>query len=150
VSIFLFLLWIVLNGKITLEIVIFGILIASLGSAFAWRVLGYSASLDLRIFKNLPLIILFIFNLIKEVFLAAVSVMKVALTGKKPDPVIVEFHSGFQSVVKNVLLANCITLTPGTYTLFQEGDCFVIHCLFGEYADGLEDSSFIRLIRRFK
>ncbi len=149
-SVFLFVLWIVLNGKITVEILLFGILIAGVGSAFTWSVLGYSAGFDLRILKNLPLVLLFILNLVKEVIKAALSVMKVSLSGKRPEPVIVEFHSGMDSIPRNVVLANCITLTPGTYTLFQEGDHFVIHCLFGKYAEGLDDSSFIHLLRRFK
>ena len=41
-------------------------------------------------------------------------------------------------------------LTPGTYTVFQEKDRFVIHCLRREYAEGLEDSSFVHLLRRLK
>ena len=48
------------------------------------------------------------------------------------------------------LLANSIALTPGTYTLFLQGDHFVIHCLRPEYAEGIEDSSFVRLLRRLK
>ena len=58
-----------------------------------------------------------------------------------------EFHSGLKTELQNVLLANSITLTPGTYTLFQEGDHFVVHCLKREYGEGMEESSFIKYLR---
>ncbi len=149
-SILFFMLWIVLNGRVTMELMVIGIVVATLVSFFAWSVMGYSANFELRLLRNLPLLILYLFNLIREILFASLAVMKVALTGKKPEPVIVEFHSGMKSPLKNVFLANCITLTPGTYTLFQEGDHFVVHCLLSEYAEGLEDSSFIHLLRRLK
>ena len=44
-------------------------------------------------------------------------------------------------------MANFITLTPGTYTLFQEGDHFVVHCLKREYGEGLEGSSFVKYLK---
>jgi multicomponent Na+:H+ antiporter subunit E len=69
---------------------------------------------------------------------------------EEPDPVIVEIHSGFSSNLQNMMLANSITLTPGTITLFQEGDHLVIHCLRREYAEGLTDSSFARILRHLK
>ncbi len=149
-SILFFMLWIVLNGRVTMELMVIGIVVATLVSFFAWSVMGYSANFELRLLKNLPLILLYVINLLREILIAALSVMKAVLTGKKPEPVIVEFHSGLSSPLKNVFLANCITLTPGTYTIFQEGDRFVVHCLTGAYAEGLEDSSFIQLLRRMK
>jgi multicomponent Na+:H+ antiporter subunit E len=49
-----------------------------------------------------------------------------------------------------VLLANSITLTPGTYTLFQDKDHFVVHCLRREYAEGMDNSTFVELLRKVK
>ena len=83
---------------------------------------------------------------VARLLLAAVLVFQ----AEEPDPVIIEFHSGFDSGLQNVLLANSITLTPGTITLFQEGDHLVIHCLRREYAEGIEESSFVRILRHLK
>jgi len=149
-SILFFVLWIILNGRVTLELAILGILIATAVSAFAWSVMGYSPVFELKIMKNLPVILLYVLNLIREVALAAWAVMQTIYSGAKPDPVIVEFHSGFNSRTKNVLLANSITLTPGTYTLYQKGDLFVVHCLRREFAEGMDDSSFVHLLRRLE
>ena len=90
-------------------------------------------------------------NLIREIVIAACQVTAIVWSpSKKPDPVMVEFHSGLPDSFSNVLLANSITLTPGTFTVVQEGDRFIIHCLRKEFARGLDDSSFIRLLRKIK
>ena len=147
----LLLFWIVLNGRITPEIVVFGILTAGAAYLFLRKVLGYSLKTDGRILRNLPLLVLYVLNLILEIIKAAFAVTGVVFgRNRKPDPVIVEFHSGLDGDFRNVLLANSITLTPGTYTVFQEKDHFVIHCLRKEYAKGLDDSSFVHLLRRIR
>ncbi len=143
-------LWIILNGRLDGEILIFGILLSVVVSLFAQKVIGYTAEKDERIRKNLGVFLLYIPLLLWEILKASLSVAALSLSKRKPDPVIVEFHSGFESDLENVLLANSITLTPGTITLFQEGDHFVVHCLRKEYGEGLEDSSFVKLIRRMK
>ena len=147
---FFFVLWIIFNGKITPEIILIGLPVTAVVTLFACLVLNYSLKNDLKILRNLPLIVLYILNLILEIIMAASSVMRMVWRAEDPDPVIIDFHSGFTSRVQNVLLANSITLTPGTITVFQEGDHFVVHCLKPEYARGIEDSSFIRLLRKMK
>ena len=146
-----FLLWLIFNGRVTLELVLFGLAAAGLAYFFAYRIVGYTIRTDLRMLQNIPWLMRYIGNLLIEIVKSAVEVSRVALTpGLRPDPVFVEFHSGFESEFSNVLLADSITLTPGTITVYQEGDFFVIHCLRKEYAEGIEDSSFIRLLRQMK
>jgi len=150
-SVLFFVLWVILNGRITLEIVLFGILFSAVFTLFLSKALGYRIRSDLIFFRNLPIMIVYIADLVYEIIKAALSVMSVALNpARKPNPVVIEFHSGFHTDMQNVLLANSITLTPGTYTLFQEGDHFVVHCLLGEYAEGIEESSFVKLLRKLR
>ena len=143
-------LWIILNGRLDGEILIFGVLLSVVVSLFAQKVLGYSGKKDETIRKNIPVFLCYIPLLLWEILKAAYYVARLSVSRKKPDPVIVEFHSGFTTDLQNVLLANSITLTPGTITLFQEGDHFVVHCLRKEYGEGLEDSSFVKLIGKMK
>ena len=82
---------------------------------------------------------------------AAWAVARLALSPRRrPDPVLVEFDSGLPGTVQNVLLANAITLTPGTITVSQKNGHFVIHCLRPEYGEGLSDCSFVRILRKMK
>ena len=149
--VFLFALWIVLNGRVTIELVIFGVVIASAVTFFANRVTGYSTSIERRILRNFPVFLLYILNLIWEIIKASASVMDLLISrGRQPDPVIVEFDSEFTSSFVNVLLANSITLTPGTYTVFHKKNHFAVHCLIPEFAEGIEDSSFVRILRKLR
>ena len=149
--ILLLLLWIIWNGKLSVEILLFGVLLTALAFLFAIKVLGYSLASERRFWRNLQLFLLYTVNLIREIFKAALAVALLALDAKgKPDPVIVEFYSGLPTDFQNVLLANSITLTPGTYTLFQDKDHFVVHCLRREYAEGMDSSSFVELLRKMK
>lgn len=146
--IFFFLLWLILNGRVTVELILLGIPISALVLLLANRAVGYTLKTDIRIMRNLPVFFLYTLNLVAEILKASAAVMGVVLDpSKKPEPVIVEFHSGLKTELQNVLLANSITLTPGTYTLFQEGDHFVVHCLKREYGEGMEGSSFVKYLR---
>ncbi len=146
----LMLLWILLSGRITAEILLFGVGITALVYVFMLRVPGWGPKKDLKLLKALPVFLVYLLNLVKEIAVAAVKVAVLALNpGKKPEPKVIEFHSGLESRGLNVLLANSITLTPGTITVEQDGDRFTVHALRPEYAEGIEDSSFIRLLRRF-
>ena len=146
-----FLLWLVFNGRVTLELLVFGLLVSGTAWYFAYRVVGYSLETDRKIVENLPWALRYLGNLVLEVGKAAAAVIRVALhPSLAPEPVFVEFHSGLESETRNVILASSITLTPGTITVFQEGDFFVVHCLRPEYGEGLEQSSFVRLLEQVK
>ena len=150
-AILLFLLWIIWNGKVSVEILLFGAALTALAMLFAIKLLGYSLESERRFWRNLPLFLRYVAVLIAEILRSAAAVGALALSpGKRPDPVIIEFHSGLPTDFQNVLLANSITLTPGTFTLFQEGDRYMVHCLRREFADGMGDSRFIELLRKMK
>ena len=51
---------------------------------------------------------------------------------------------------KEELLANSITLTPGTITVSVEDDRFCVHCLDKELAEGMEDSVFVKLLEEME
>ena len=52
--------------------------------------------------------------------------------------------------VARVLLANSITLTPGTITAELEDDYFTIHCVDSSFAEGIENSSFVKILERLE
>ena len=150
-AILLMLLWIIWNGKISVEILLFGVGLTVPILLFARKVLGYSLDNERLFWKNFPLFLQYVVVLVIEIIKSSVAVVLIVMhPDKKPDPVITEFHSGLPTKLQNVLLANSITLTPGTYTLFQEGDRFVVHCLRSEYADGMGDLVFIELLKKMR
>ena len=146
---FFFLLWIILNGRVTTELVILGIVIAAVVFLFARYAFGYSLRIELLIWKHLPWAVVYFLNLVKEIVKAAIQVAGIIVNPEKhPDPVLVEFDSEFHTMFQNAVLANSITLTPGTYTVEQEGNHFKIHCLIPAMGEGLDSSSFVKLLGR--
>lgn len=146
----LFVIWLLFNGRVTAEIVIFGVVLSALLYVFAIRVLGYPWRRELYYLRHAPMALAYLLVLVWETLKAASMVARLALTpSAQPEPLLVEFRSGLKRESLNVILANSITLTPGTITVFQEEDRFVVHALRREYAEGIEDCVFIRLLRRF-
>ena len=48
------------------------------------------------------------------------------------------------------MLANAITLTPGTITVTLEGSEYTVHCLDESMAEGLQEGGFAAYIRKFE
>jgi multicomponent Na+:H+ antiporter subunit E len=53
------------------------------------------------------------------------------------DPGVLRFRSGLSSPVARTILANSITLVPGTMTLEVDGDEFIVHAFIPSAADDL-------------
>ena len=91
----LFLLWVVLNGRITVEIVAIGMIVIALVYLFMIRVFHWTLRRDLLLLRSLPIFLLYLLNLLREAAVAAVRVALLSFSpGKKPEPIIKEFNSG--------------------------------------------------------
>ena len=89
--------------------------------------------------------------LLKEIVKANLTVTHMILTQKEVmEPVIVTFKTKLQTETAKVILANSITLTPGTITVSLEEDEFVVHCLDKSLAEGIESSCFVELLERME
>ena len=146
-----FAVWMILNGKVTAEICIFGVLISAALFYFMCRYMEYSLKKELLLFRLVPLFIRYFGVLVKEIVKANVCVLKIILSPElQPGPAFVYFDTAFQTGLAKVLLANSITLTPGTITVSVEDDRFCVHCLDKELAEGMEDSVFVKLLEEME
>lgn len=146
-----FLVWIVFNGRLTLEIALFGIAVASAVFCFVCRFMDYSLQKELRLYRLLPAFAQYLYYLIKEIILANLTVVRMILTRKEQmEPVIVHVHAKLKSETARVILANSITLTPGTITVSLMQDNLLVHCLDKSLAEGMEDSVFVRLLQKME
>lgn len=108
-----FALWVILNGKWTTEIGIFGVIFAAALYAFSCRFMGYGFKKDLHYLRRLPTTICYGATLLAEIFKANVTVMKMILDKNfEPQPQLVHFESGLKETRHRVVLADSITLTP--------------------------------------
>ncbi len=146
-----FLAFIVLCSNISLQIVCVGAVLAVLLYWFSCRFLSYSFRRDLTILKKSLFIVGYIGVLLFEIVLANIAVMHMILSPKfHPSPVLVTFSVPLHSDYTRTMLANSITLTPGTITVGLEGNTYTVHCLDQSLAEGIDESRFIRMLKKLE
>jgi len=147
VFVLFFLLWVVFNGRITLEIAIFGVAFAAALYAFICAFMGYHPRKDWRLLKKVGGFLVYVGRLVWDVCLANAAVLKFILSPKyEVEPKLVTFRTNLKSDAMRALLANSITLTPGTITASVEEDRFTVHCLDAEMAEGMKDSEMEKML----
>ena len=113
-----FLVWVIFNGRLTPEIALFGIGVSVAVFAFVCRFMGYSLEKERRFYKLLPDFFCYLYYLLKEITLANLAVSRLILSRKEIlEPVIVHVRANLKTETARVILANSITLTPGTITV---------------------------------
>ena len=135
-----FLAWIIFNGQFTLEIAILGVAVATVMFAFMCKFMDYSIKKELNVYKKSIWFFAYIVLLLREIVKANLEIIPRILTiEEEMEPVIVKFKTNLKSDFTRMLLANSITLTPGTITVYLEEDVYTIHCLDTSLAEGLEN-----------
>ena len=144
--------WLLLNGRITAEILILGVLICGVIYGWCCKVLGFRPKRELDLARRGLGAVKYLFILVGEVIKAALDVMVLTLSpkAKEVEPRLVYFKSPVRSDIGKVILSNSITLTPGTITCGVGDDLFCVHALDGKFAGGLEDSVFVTEIRKLE
>lgn len=143
-----FVLWIVFNGRVTLEIVLFGIGIAALMFCFICRFMDYSVKKELHAYRNLLRGLAYVLLLVWEIIKANFGVMRLIVSSKYViEPRLVSFKTDLKSDTLRAVLADSITLTPGTITVTLQEDEYLVHCLDKDMAEGMEDSNFVHRLR---
>ena len=143
--------WLILNGRATVEIILFGLVISAALFYFMCRYMGYNSRKELLLFRLFPLFIRYLWVLVQEIVNANVCVLRLILSPRlQPEPAFLNFDTDFKTGAARMLLANSITLTPGTITVSVEGDHFFVHCLDRELAEGMEESVFVELLKQME
>ena len=144
------LLWILFNGRVTPEIILFGIAISGAVCGICHVLYGYSFQQDRIFFRKLPIMLRLFAVLLKEIVKANLAVVKMIYSLRTPSGCYVSFPAPLKHTLARVALADCITLTPGTITgLLEEGQ-YTVHCLDKSMAEGLEESAFVQGLREIE
>lgn len=146
-----FLLWVIFNGNFTLEICIFGIVIAVAMFTFVCKFMDYSLKKEILIYKKAFLFIGYVGLLVKEIVKANIVMIRIILNQQEEiEPTLATFHTNLKTATGKAFLANAITLTPGTITVSLEDDLFTIHCLDESLAAGENDNVFAKYLRKLE
>lgn len=143
-----FLLWVIFNGQFTLEIALFGIVVAAALFAFSCKFADYSIEKEKKLLRNLFHLIRYVLALVIEIVKANFAVIHFILTEKEEaEPALVMFQTDLETPMKRAALADAITLTPGTITVLLEDDVYSVHCLDNTFAEGIDKSVFVDMLQ---
>ncbi len=128
----LFLFWLLLSGSLAIDSVAVGVLIAGLVAVLLGGNLSYLSGYRLTpasFVATLGFIGYFLMELVK----ANLAMATLVLTPDLPvRPAIVRVHTGLKNPIARLLLANSITLTPGTLSVEMKGEWLYIHWVVAE------------------
>jgi len=150
--ILMFILWVLMSGK-------FDAFHLTLGLVSSAMVAALSANLLFQDRKSLPARVAEGFRfaayaiwLLAQITIANMHVIKLALTTRPMEKVLNPHIFTFKTFLKNdfsrFVLANSITLTPGTVTIRVEGDVFYVHAIDEKAAGDLADQESISDMER--
>ena len=146
-----FIAWIIFNGRITLEILLFGAVISTVMSCFICKYMNYNPQKEKNFYRNILPFCGYLFLLIKEILIANIAVFRLILNGNEVvEPIIVRIKPDLKSEFLRVILANSITLTPGTITVSISEEELVVHCLDKSLAEGMEQSQFVKMLQKME
>ena len=131
--------WIIFSGKLDIVYLTMGALSAALVTWMSGDLIFEDQQQSFkRRFREFYKLILYSIWLLWEITLANIEVMKLVMQPKvikAIDPQIITFETTLKSDFARFLLANSITLTPGTVTIKIEGDTYYVHALSDEIAE---------------
>ena len=134
----LFVPWLVLSGKFDSLHVGMGVLCSSLVAYWCADFLFQDkATTPGNRLRQLAGFVGYMGWLLGQVILANLHVFRVALSPRMNEllsPQMVEFESTLEKELSKFILANSITLTPGTVTVRVEGSRFLVHALTDKVA----------------
>jgi multicomponent Na+:H+ antiporter subunit E len=141
--IILFVFWLVLSGHYQAEFIILGALSAGLVTVLTHDLVSFVFHRDEREKTELRLTFVrvgrfftYLLWLFYQIVLANVQIAYIILNPRMPiAPAFLQFHTRLQRTFAQVIVANSITLTPGTITISLKDGRYVVHTLVPSSAE---------------
>lgn len=125
----LFLFWVLMSNSLNITVLISGLIIATVLSIIVAQNLNVFSEIKLTP-KAIIYTIIYLLVFLKELILSNLDVAFRVVSPKLPiNPGIVEAKTSLKSPMARMILANSITLTPGTFTVEIEDNTLFIHCI---------------------
>ena len=138
-TLFLFMLWLVLTSSLGLQNVLVGIVVST-GIALLYTKMFKDEKIE---HFSISAALVYLYVLLKNLVTSNIQINKRILRKElKISTAIVAVKTDLKSDWKKLLLANSITLTPGTLTLDIKGDTLFIHTL--QYEEGMDKKEIIK------
>lgn len=144
--------WFLLSGRFGLQYVIF--LVASVGVVIwlnperPFRGLNPSRGGGLvGLLRSIPPLVRYLVWLMWNIILANLEVARLILHPRMPiNPSLVIFETRLRDPMARVVVANTITLTPGTVTIDLEDQTYLVHALVPESAGAIHSGALQNMV----
>lgn len=136
-------LWLIFAGGFSLTNCILGAVASGLVTLLCRKFMGGRPVPLRKVLDKAGKTALYLLMLLKEIVLANLAVLKLLYSRKRVRPLLLRFRSPLRSDGANTLVANSITLTPGTITVDVGNGEFCVHALDRSLAEGIESCSFL-------
>ena len=134
--------WVLLNGQWTGEIAVVGAVLSGLIYLFCWKFMDYSPRKEWALLKRVPWALAYLAALVREIVRSCMATIRLVWSPSLvPQPCLKSFETKLKGNYAKVMLANSITITPGTITVNMQGNKLLVHCLDEDFAEGLADSA---------
>jgi multicomponent Na+:H+ antiporter subunit E len=144
----LFICWLLLNNSLAPDVLIVGVVAAFLITLIFQS--GRSVLSDLNLTpRGLGTTVLFILYFLKELIKSNIRLAAIVLSPALPvNPGIVKVRTKLKSPVGRMMLANAITMTPGTLTVELRDEWLYIHWVTVESLD--VEGATVNIVSRFE
>ena len=145
------LLWLIFSMKTSVAVMSTGVILSAVVYRFACVHMRYRRATDYKLLRRVFLGIRYAFVLVLETAKANITVLRIVFS-RKIDirPRLIYFRTNLRTNSAQAALASSITLTPGSITVALDDGLFCVHCLDGKFAEGIEDSVFIRQLLKIE
>ena len=144
-------LWLILSRQLSAGVITAGVIISAVVYRFACAHMRYKLAIDYKLMRKMFQCIRYAIILVWETAKANIIVFRIVFSRKiKVEPRIIYFRTDLRTNAARAVLANSITLTPGTITVALDDGLFCVHCLDGKLAERVEDSAFVRQLRKIE
>jgi len=131
--------WMIFSGIFDIMHLGLGILSSVVVTELSWKLLWQRTDIGPgERFRQSLGILKYTGWLMAQIVLANIEILKLAFGPKeRVKPVIIHHQTALKSTFARYMLAQSITLTPGTVTVKIDGDDFIVHGINQEAAEGL-------------
>ncbi len=130
--------WILITASVSWDNILRGLTVSLLVTLTLRFVLRTKLPEDITLLFLLVRFPLFLVMLAWDVIKANVNLAYLLLKPRlEVDPVMVRFRTELRGDFRKTVLADSITVTPGTLTVDARGDELLVHCLTPSHKDGL-------------
>lgn len=145
------LLWLVFSMRLSVGIMIAGVVISALIYKFACVHMNYKIANDYKLIRKGFLAVQYGFIVVWETAKSVIAVLRIVFSRTiKVQPKIMYFTTGVKTPPVLAVLANSITLMPGSVVIALEKGLFCIHCLDPSLVDNIENSAPVRQLERIE